>query len=425
VIGGFAGGPVIDRFGRRLPLYLFLVGNIAFVFLEMFATSLGMLVSGALLNGVCYGFYFVIVPTYSAEVVPHHLRNITVAFTNMCLIAGQLLGQGVTSATQGMTSDYAFRIPFALQWIWAVVILAGLWKCPESPWYLVHKGRLDLAETSLRRLAISKDPVELSNVIAMMEKTNRLEREYCETTSYLDCFKGTNLRRTEIATVPFTIQIISCNIYLASSTYFLSLAGLASSEAFYMGLGSYALAFCGNLACYPLMNFVGRRKVFLLGSLTVCTMLFIVGFIDLPSDYNERPALPWAEAILLIVGNGIYSMTMAPVSWIILSETGTTRLRSKTVSISVGVQVIASVPIIVGIPYQLNPTEAFWRGKNGFLYGGFALIGAIWAYFRLPELKGRTYEEMDILFEQRIPARDFAKTVVHIGTLEEKHQVRH
>ncbi|KAL2205182.1 hypothetical protein CC79DRAFT_1371000 [Sarocladium strictum] len=262
------------------------------IFLEMFATSLGMPVSGALLNGVCYGFYFVIVPTYSTEVVPHHLRNITVAFTNMCLIAGQLLGQGVTSATQ---------------------------------------GRLELAETSLRRLAISKDPEELSNVIAMMEKTNRLWREYCETTSYLDCFKGTNLRRTEIATVPFTIQIISCNIFLASSTFFLSLAGLASSEAFYMGLGSYALAFCGNLACYPLMNFVGRRKVFLFGSLT-----------------------------------------------------------------------------------------------NGFLYGGFALIGAIWAYFRLPELKGRTYEEMDILFEQRIPAKDFAKTVVHIGTLEEeKHQAGH
>jgi MFS transporter, SP family, general alpha glucoside:H+ symporter len=105
----------MDRFGRRTPLYVCLIGNLAFVFLEMFATSLEMLFAGATLNGVCYGFYFVIAPTYAAEVVPYHLRNISIAFTNMSLIGGQLIGQGATTGAQTLDTDMAYRIPFALR----------------------------------------------------------------------------------------------------------------------------------------------------------------------------------------------------------------------------------------------------------------------------------------------------------------------
>lgn len=74
------GGPLADRFGRKLPIYFCLVGNLAFTFLEMFGTSVGMIFAGSFLNGICYVLYFGLAPTYASEVVPYHLRNISIAF---------------------------------------------------------------------------------------------------------------------------------------------------------------------------------------------------------------------------------------------------------------------------------------------------------------------------------------------------------
>lgn len=59
--------------------------------------------------------------------------------------------------------------------------------------------------------------------------------------------------------------------------------------------------------------------------------------------------------------------------------------------------------------YIENPTAGNWKGKAGFLAGGLSLLVWIWAFFRLPETKGRTYEEIDILFQKRVPARKFKR----------------
>ncbi len=58
---------------------------------------------------------------------------------------------------------------------------------------------------------------------------------------------------------------------------------------------------------------------------------------------------------------------------------------------------------------MLNPTAGNWKGKTGFFWGGICFFCALWTYFRLPECKGRTYEELDILFNKRVSARNFKK----------------
>lgn len=59
-------------------------------------------------------------------------------------------------------------------------------------------------------------------------------------------------------------------------------------------------------------------------------------------------------------------------------------------------------------PYVLDPEEGDWKGKSAFLPAGFLLVCLIWGFFRFPECKGRTYEELDLLFANRVPARKFA-----------------
>ena len=64
----------------------------------------------------------------------------------------------------------------------------------------------------------------------------------------------------------------------------------------------------------------------------------------------------------------------------------------------------------VWTPYMLNPTAWNWGAKTGFWWAGWCLLCLAWTYFRLPEPKGRTYGELDALFERRVSARRFHKT---------------
>ncbi|KAK6844185.1 hypothetical protein PG995_014295 [Apiospora arundinis] len=61
---------------------------------------------------------------------------------------------------------------------------------------------------------------------------------------------------------------------------------------------------------------------------------------------------------------------------------------------------------------MLNPTAGDWKGKTGFFWGGMAALFFVWTYFRLPEMRGKTFEELDILFARGVRTRDFAKTRV-------------
>lgn len=98
-----------------------------------------------------------------------------------------------------------------LQWIWPVPLFFVGMFAPESPWYLIRVGRHEDAEVSLRRLAANNFYTEQSmrETIAMMKHTNEKEKEDAKNGSSLECFKGVNLRRTELACVIFAIQVLS------------------------------------------------------------------------------------------------------------------------------------------------------------------------------------------------------------------------
>lgn len=104
-------------------------------------------------------------------------------------------------------SKWAFRIPFAVQWVWPAFLIPILFFAPESPWHLVRVGKIEEAEKSLARVHTTHSNVK--HTLAVIIHTNRLEEELEVGTSYWDCFKGTERRRTEIACVAFAGQILS------------------------------------------------------------------------------------------------------------------------------------------------------------------------------------------------------------------------
>lgn len=167
--------------------------------------------------------------------------------------------------------EWSYRIPYALQWMWPVPLIIGIYFAPESPWWLVRKGRTEEAKRSLLRLtSLDKETgFDADETIAMMVHTTALEERTTSGASYLDCFKGVDLRRTEIVCMVWAIQNLSGNSFSNYSTYFLQSAGLSPNSAYGFALGQYGMNMVGVFGAWGLMTLgIGRRSLYLYGKLS-------------------------------------------------------------------------------------------------------------------------------------------------------------
>ena len=221
ILGLFAAGFVADRFGNRKTLVGALTAVIGFVFILFFAKSLPQLLVGEILLGIPWGVFQTLTTTYAAEVCPTHLRAYLTTYVNLCWVLGQFIASGALRGTITLNDQWGYRIPFALQWIWPVPLMIGIWLAPESPWWLVRKGRFEDAKRSLERLTVRNSGVgfNLDQTISMMIHTNEMEREATSGVSYMDLFRGTNFRRTEIVCMVWMIQTLCGSAFMGYSEY--------------------------------------------------------------------------------------------------------------------------------------------------------------------------------------------------------------
>lgn len=136
VVGALAAGYPMEWYGRKKTFNACVFAIAGLVFIQFFARSLPVLLAGELLAGLVLGAFVVIAPAYASEVNPLAMRSVSTSYVNLCFVTGQLLGNGVTAATQHMSSHWAYSIPFSLQWFWVLVILPGMWFAPER--YVYH-----------------------------------------------------------------------------------------------------------------------------------------------------------------------------------------------------------------------------------------------------------------------------------------------
>ena len=272
-------------------------------------------------------------------------------------------------------------------------------------------GRLDDAEHALRRLTSKGDhDFDPAKTIAMMLHTDELEKETTSGTHYWDCFRGTDLRRTEIACVVWMIQTLCGSGLQGYSTQFYEQAGIAVTYSFDFAMGQYALGALGTFLSWFAMAHIGRRKLYLWGLIAMCITLFIIGFVGIAPKYNK--AAPWVVGTMLLVFTFIYDLTVGPVCYCLVAEISSTRLRSKTIVLARNFYNIVGIFNNIITPRMINPTAWDWGAKAGFFWGVSCFLCIVWVWFRLPEPKGKTYAELDVLFERRVKARDFAKANV-------------
>lgn len=412
ILGLFINGIASDKWGYRRTMMVSLVATVAFIFILFFAPNITVLLVGEILLGIPLGVYQTLSVTYASEVCPVALRAYLTTYINLCWVMGQLIASGVQKGFVSRTDQWAYRLPFALQWIWPIPIFIGVFLAPESPWWLVRQGRKDDAIASLSRLTSKGETdFDAEETVAMMVHTDAMEKQISSGTSYFDCFKGKDLRRTEITCAIWAAQNLCGSGLMGYSTFFFQRAGLPEAESFNMSLGMYSLGFVGTVLSWWLMSYLGRRIIYVSGLAILAVLLFTVGFISVAP---ETIATSRATGSMLMIYAFFYDISVGPVCYSLVAEIPTTRLRIKTVVLARNVYNIVAIINNVIIPHMLNVDAWDWRGKAGFFWGGLCVVCFAWAYFRVPEPKGRTFAELDVLFENGISARKFKGTKVDL-----------
>ncbi|KAH7083868.1 general substrate transporter [Paraphoma chrysanthemicola] len=408
IFGVFASGYLGDRFGPRYVMITAHTILIAFISIVFTANSVEVLFVGELLCALTWGLFAAATPTYAAEIVPMALRGYLTTYVNLCWVIGRLLATGVLRGMLPVQSEWSFRIPFALQWMWPPFLIIATWFAPESPWWLVCKGRIEEARKTLNRVITApKGAVNNDHRLAMMQHTIELEQKLKVGGSFMDCFKGTNLRRTEIAMISWGGQILPGFIIQGYTTYFFTLAGLPTKDSFNMTLGTFSMAFVGTCGSWLLQGRMGRRTIYISGLAIMMPIMWTVAFLEFVPNAGTNSSIKWAQSSILMVWFFTYGITIGPIPYAIAAEVGAVKLRYKTIALGRNTYYFLSIINHVIAPYMLNPKKWDLKGKAAFPAAILNVLLLLWAYFRLPETKGMTPETLDHLFHEKVSARKF------------------
>ena len=220
-----------------------LVSFTALAWINFCARSLGVLVVGTLLQGVPCGMFGTLATTYAADVCPPALADKVTGCINACWVIGQVISARVLWFVVDKSSMMAIRMPMSFQWIIPPFVIVGCSLAPESPWYLARRGRYEAALIALQRLSRS-DAAERLSEIQDLVKT---EKEMDIGGTYLDCFRGSNRARTEIAIMCSAGQLLAGFAIASQVVYFMQLAGLESRDSFKMAFCKYRRVKAGHV----------------------------------------------------------------------------------------------------------------------------------------------------------------------------------
>lgn len=188
-------------------------------------------------------------------------------------------------------------------------------------------------------------------------------------------------------------------------------AGVSTERAFQLNLVNSCLQFVANILSLPITSSFGRRTIYLWGTIVNVAFLFILGIV---ATIHQTTATNYTQAVLGILISFVYAGSLGPISYTIIAETSSIRLRALSTGVGRAAYYIAEIPMIYLASRLLNPTGWNLGGKCGYVWGGTAVVCFVSAYFFLPELKDRSYRETDILFKRKIPARKFKSTVIDV-----------
>ncbi len=395
LLGSLISGGLSDRFGRKKLLlvsaFLFAVSSV----LTGWSSTFSWFVAWRVLGGVAIGMASNLSPMYIAEVAPAHMRGRLVSVNQLTIVIGILAAQitnmliaekvpnGATAEMIALSwnGQYGWRWMFTAVAIPSLVFLFCAMLVPESPRWLVKNGRSDLARRVLSRINSSLADQSLREI----EKT--IAAGEIQHVRFHDLLESKMLKILGIGVALAVLQQWSgINVIFNYAEEIYRNAGYGVSDILFniVITGTVTLVFT-FIAIFT-VDRVGRRALMLLGCAGIGLSHILIGVaytVGLKGLY---------VLVFTLCTIGCYGMSLAPVTWVLISEIFPNRIRGAAVSIAVSSLWIACFILTFTFPIlnkSLGTAKTFWA------YAGVCLLGFIFILVRVPETKGKTLEQIE------------------------------
>ncbi|AXC12515.1 putative sugar-proton symporter [Acidisarcina polymorpha] len=401
LIGCFAGslsaGALGNRYGRKPVLIVSAILFAASSILTGWASTFAVFIAWRIAGGVAIGLSSNISPLYIAEVSPAAHRGRLVSLNQFAIVVGILLAQianwriarpvPLNSTHEAMLASWnvqtGWRWMFTAVAIPAVVFLLAAFGIPESPRWLLARGRAHEAETVLRK--IGGDPGYATTQVAGI--ASALREEQSRTASWRGLLRPGVRKALLIGIVLAVLQQWSgINILFNYAEEVYRTAGIGTNQIFLDIVITGTINLLFTMAAMAVVDRLGRRPLMLFGCLGIGVSHLLAGFAYRIGVHGT------AVLVLTLCAIACYAMTLAPLTWVLIAEIYPNRLRSIGVSLAVSALWISSFALTYSFPF-INRT----LGSSGtfFIYGSICLAGAVFVLQFVPETKGQTLEEIE------------------------------
>jgi SP family galactose:H+ symporter-like MFS transporter len=379
--GAAVGGIFADRLGRRRILIttavVFGLGAIG----AALAPGTAWLVVARVVAGTAIGIASFVAPLYISEIAPVAIRGKLVSINQVAITGGIVISYVI---------DYAFAGSQAWRWMFALAVIPvaafgiGLMFIPNSPRWLVGRGHADQARTVLKRI---RGPEQVEGEL------DEIRHSVAQQKGHWSELLSPLLRPAMIVGVGLAIaqQITGINTVIYYAPTIFRFAGLSSaSVAILASVGVGVVNLVLTVVAMQLIDRVGRRPLLLISLAGMTLSLFVLGLaFSLP---QLSGSLGWIAMTSLMVYVGSFAVGLGPVFWLILSEIYPLRIRGR--AMSVGTVTNWSANLIVALSF-LTLTQVLGKAATFWLYGVVSIGAWFFAFFLVPETKGRSLEEIE------------------------------
>jgi len=396
LVGAVVAGALSDRFGRRRLLIfsalLFAVTSLG----NATAATFGAFVMWRMLGGVAIGLASALSPMYIAEIAPAALRGRLVSVNQLTIVIGVLAAQFVNwylvrnlpaGASDAFIRDSWFgqqgwRWMFGLTAVPSALFFASMFFVPESPRWLARNGRSDRARAVFTRVGGAAYAEA-----ALTEVNTTLAAEEIQHVRFSDLLEP-RMRQVLVLGVVLAVfqQWCGINVIFNYAEEIFRAAGYDISSVLknIASTGSVNLLF--TFVALGVVDRGGRRPLLLLGAGGLALAYAAIGGCY-AGGVQGLPLL-----LLVLAAIACYAMSLAPVTWVVISEIFPNRIRGAAVSVAVAALWTACFILTYTFPLlntRLGAAGTFW------LYAGICVLGGVFIFLRLPETKGKTLEEIE------------------------------
>ena len=396
LVGSLIAGGLSDRFGRKR---LLIVAALLFAVTSVgngLAPSFSVFIAWRMLGGVAIGLASSLSPMYISEIAPAQMRGKLVSINQLTIVIGILLAQYINwylvrNLPQGATDEFIKNSWFGQQgWRWmfgltalpSLLFLIGMCFVPESPRWLAKNGQRDRARAVLKQIGGAP---YADAATAEIEST--LASEEIQHVRFADLLEP-KMRKVLVLGVVLAVfqQWCGINVIFNYAEEIFKAAGYDISSVLknIAWTGSVNMAF--TFVALGTVDRAGRRPLMLFGSAGLALIYTALGFCFV-RGLQGLPVL-----LLVLAAIGCYAMSLAPVTWVVISEIFPNRIRGAAMSVAVTALWIACFILTYTFPMlntRLGSSGTFW------LYAAICVAGFAFIFLKLPETKGKTLEQLE------------------------------